>query len=186
MSGRLYSRHSSESLSKKFRSFFFFFFSIFFSANPALKSSDALFPYGGPSPRPHPDPTQHPETALKRTQNGAKRSQTDPKRTDTEPKWTEIKLSGVGRPGGLSGLGTGVVRETENLYSSPQNRHLSGKNWHLSQEPRKGGFSKGGFCRVQCHAQGNKKYPGALGPAVLLAPQRHSQERRAFLQKNPF
>ena len=37
------------------------------------------------------------------------------------------------------------------------------------QEPRKGGFSKGGFCRVQCHAQGSKKYPSILGPAVHLA-----------------
>ena len=39
----------------------------------------------------------------------------------------------------------------------------------LFQEPRKGGFSKGGFCRVQCHAQGNKKYARILGPAVCLA-----------------
>ena len=39
-----------------------------------------------PSPRPHPDPTQHPET--------------DPKRSQTEPKWTEIKPSRVGQPGG--------------------------------------------------------------------------------------
>ena len=36
-------------------------------------------------------------------------------------------------------------------------------------EPRKGGFSKGGFCRVQGHAQGNKKYPKVLGAAVHLA-----------------
>ena len=58
-------------------------------------------------PRPQPDPTQRtrngPETDPKRTRNGAKRSQTDPKRTETEPKWTKIKLSGVGRPGSLSG-----------------------------------------------------------------------------------
>ena len=28
-----------------------------------------------------------------------------------------------------------------------------------NQEPRKTGFSKGGFCRVQCRGQGNRKYP---------------------------
>ena len=55
--------------------------------------SDILFPYRSPSPRPHPDPTQHPETDPKRSRNGAKRSQTEPKcLTETEPTWTEIKL----------------------------------------------------------------------------------------------
>ena len=73
-----------------------------------------LFPYRSPSPRPHPDPTQHPETDPKQTRHGAKRSQTDPKRTETEPKWTEIRPSGVGRPGGFVGMaGVGVVREKE-------------------------------------------------------------------------
>ena len=38
-----------------------------------------------------------------------------------------------------------------------------------TQEPRKGGFGKGGFCRVECHAQGNKKYPRILGSAAHLA-----------------
>ena len=65
-------------------------------------TSDILFPYRSPSPRPHPDPTQHRETDPKRTQN---RPETEPKRSQTEPKWTEIKLFGVGRAGGLSGWG---------------------------------------------------------------------------------
>ena len=48
--------------------------------------------------------------------------QTHPKRTQIDPKWTEIKLSGVGRPGGLSGWGgaLGVVREKENHYCPPR------------------------------------------------------------------
>ena len=31
----------------------------------------------------------------------------EPKRTETEPKRTEIKLCGVGRPGGFVGMGGG-------------------------------------------------------------------------------
>ena len=30
-----------------------------------------------------------------------------PDQTETESKWTEIKLSGVGRPGGFVGMGGG-------------------------------------------------------------------------------
>ena len=48
-----------------------------------------------------------------------------------------------------------------------------------SQEPRKGGFSKGDFCRLQCHAQGNKNIR-ALGPAVHLA-LRAPQPREAYI-----
>ena len=33
-----------------------------------VQCSDILFPYRSPSPRPHPDPTQHPETDPKRSQ----------------------------------------------------------------------------------------------------------------------
>ena len=47
------------------------------------------------------------------------------------------------------------------------------------REPRKGGFSKGGFCRVECHTQGNKKDPKMSGPAVHLAP-RAPQPRETF------
>ena len=58
------------------------------------------------------------------------------------------------------------------------------------QEPRKGGFSKGGFCAVQRHSQGNKKYPRIFDPAVRLA-LRAPQPRKAYLlqkppSKNPF
>ena len=46
-----------------------------------------------PLPDPTLTPPNGPETDAK----------TNPKRTETDPKWTEIKLSGVGLPGGLSG-----------------------------------------------------------------------------------
>ena len=52
------------------------------------------------------------------------------------------------------------------------------------QEKRKGGFSKGGFCRVECHAQGNKKYPRIFGPAVRLA-LRAPQPREAYMLQKP-
>ena len=52
------------------------------------------------------------------------------------------------------------------------------------QEPRKGGFSKGGFCRVQCHGQGNKKYPRTLAPAGHLA-LRAPQPREAYVLQKP-
>ena len=51
-------------------------------------------------------------------------------------------------------------------------------------EPRKGGFSKGGFCRVQCHGQRSKKYPKILAPAVHLA-SRAPQPREAYILQNP-
>ena len=78
-------------------------------ANPPQRdqASDILFPYRSPSPRPHPDPTQHttqhPETDPTWTRNGPERTQMDPKRPKKDPKLTEIKVSGEGRPGGLSG-----------------------------------------------------------------------------------
>ena len=53
-----------------------------------------------------------------------------------------------------------------------------------SQEPRKGGFSKGGFCRVERDAQGNNKYPRILGPAVHLA-LRVAQPKEAYILQKP-
>ena len=63
---------------------------------------------------PLPDPTPTPPNTPKRTRNGPEtdpkqtrsRPETDPngpKGTETDPKRTEIKLLGVGRPGGASG-----------------------------------------------------------------------------------
>ena len=56
--------------------------------------------------------------------------------------------------------------------------------WPQVQGPRKGGFSKGGFCRVQCHGQGSKEYPRILAPAVHLAP-RAAQPREAYILQSP-
>ena len=46
--------------------------------------------------------------------------------------------------------------------------------------PRKGGFSKGGFCRVRCRNQGNEKHPRILGPAAHL-PLKAPQPREAYI-----
>ena len=54
----------------------------------------------------------------------------------------------------------------------------------MFQEPKKGGFSKGGFCRVQRHFEGNKKGPRTLAPAVHLA-LRASQPREAYILQKP-
>ena len=56
---------------------------------------------------------------------------------------------------------------------------------HILHEPRKGGFSKGGFCRTQCHTPGNKKYPRILGPAVHLALKIGTAKEAYLLQKPP-
>ena len=53
-----------------------------------------------------------------------------------------------------------------------------------TQKPRQWGFSKGGFCRVHCHGQGNKKYPRILGPAVHLA-LRAPKPREAYILQKP-
>ena len=50
------------------------------------------------------------------------------------------------------------------LWFRPASRVL-----HVTQEPRKGGVSKGGLCRTQSRAQENKKYPRILDSRVHLA-----------------
>ena len=45
-------------------------------------------------------------------------------------------------------------------------------------------FSKGGFCRVQGHAQGTKNTRGYWAQHIRHC-ERHSQERRTFLHKPP-
>ena len=56
-------------------------------------------------------------------------------------------------------------------------------NKESSQEPRKGGFSKGVFCRVERHAQEDIKYQGYWAQQYIWHSERHSQDRRTFLQK---
>ena len=48
---------------------------------------------------------------------------------------------------------------------------------------RKGGFGKGGFCGVECHAQGNKKYPRTIGPSVHVALRVPRPREAYILQK---
>ena len=81
-----------------------------FQWNP--KYSDILFPYRSPSPRPHPDPTQHPEADPKRTQNrpetepnGAKRSRNGAKRSRNGPKSSFSGWDGRGVCRGRGGWG---------------------------------------------------------------------------------
>ena len=58
-------------------------------------------------------------------------------------------------------------------------------NFTKNQEPRKGGFSKGGFCRVQCHAQGDKNYPGGIGPSSTVGTQSATAKSGVHFCKNP-
>ena len=79
---------------------------------PKTLYSDILFPYRSPSPRPHPDPTQHPEKDPKRTRNrpgtepnGAKRSQTEPKRSKRSRNGPKSSFSGWDGRGVCRGMG---------------------------------------------------------------------------------
>ena len=56
----------------------------------------------------------------------------------------------------------------------------------LCQEPIKGGFSKGGFCRVPCHARRNTRNPRLLGPAVHLALRAPQPRETYIFAKTPF
>ena len=49
---------------------------------------------------------------------------------------------------------------------------------------RKGGFSKGGFCRILSHPQKPKICQGHWAQQYIRPPERHSQERRTCC-KNP-
>ena len=55
------------------------------------------------------------------------------------------------------------------------------------QDPRKGGSTERGFCRVQCHRHGSE---GHWPQQYIWHSERHSQERRTFcrspLLKTPF
>ena len=68
------------------------------------KCSDILFPYRSPSPRPHPDPAQHPETDPKRSQTDPKRTRNGAKRSRNGPK---SSFSGWDGRGVCQGRGVG-------------------------------------------------------------------------------
>ena len=73
--------------------------------------------------------------------------------------------------------------ESQNVFWHWQFLPLPTSN-SVDQEPRKGGFGKGGFCRVQCHGQGKKKFPRILAPTVHLA-LRAPQPREAYILQKP-
>ena len=71
--------------------------------NSTTLFSDILFPYRSPSPRPHPDPTQHP----KRTRN---RPETEPNGPETDRNGAEMDRNQAlwgGTAGGFVGMGGG-------------------------------------------------------------------------------
>ena len=54
----------------------------------------------------------------------------------------------------------------------------------------KGHFSKGGFCRIQCHSQSKQKIPKGIGPSSTFGTQSATVERGGHvcnnrLSKNP-
>ena len=51
---------------------------------------------------------------------------------------------------------------------------------------KKGGFSKGSFCRVQCHAEGNKKYSRDIGPSSTFGTQSATAKRGVYVLQKPF
>ena len=54
------------------------------------------------------------------------------------------------------------------------------------QEPRQGAFSRAGCCRVQCHAQGNRKMIKDIGPSSTFGTQSATAMRGVhFLHKPP-
>ena len=54
----------------------------------------------------------------------------------------------------------------------------------IYQEPRKGGFSKGGFCRVERHAQGDKNNKD-IGPSRTFGTQSATAKRGVHSCKTP-
>ena len=74
----------------------------------------SLFSYRSPSPRPHPDPAQHPATDLKQTRN---RTEMDPNGAESDPNGPEMDRNQAlwgGMAGGFVGMGgLGVVKEKE-------------------------------------------------------------------------
>ena len=84
----------------------------------------------------------------------------------------------------LCSYATKSLHHLERIAARPRIPCLYSGVISFCQEPRKGGFSKGGFCRVQCHGQRDKKYPRILAPAVHLA-LRAPQPREAYIVQKP-
>ena len=89
-----------------------------------------------------------------------------------------------GTPGSVLGPSTVQFRKNSPHNSFQTSRPDLPAKVRGGQEQRQGGLSKGGFCRVQCHGQGNQKYPRILAPAVHLA-LRAPHPRQAYILQNP-
>ena len=55
----------------------------------------------------------------------------------------------------------------------------------MEKEPRRGGLSKGCFCRIQCDAQETKSAQGHWTQRYIWHSKRHSEERSTFLKLKP-
>ena len=96
---------------------------------------------------------------------------TSPKMASGVPRSCSRKKDrGLAKGGRQKGVSQKKSEQIGANRGIPENKKSKSeqKTYRYYQEPRKGGFSKGGFCRVKCHAQGDKKYLGLLGPAVRL------------------
>ena len=75
-----------------------------------------------------------------------------------------------------------------NVHLKAPNRHFS--DYSIDFWGRKEGFSKGGFCGIQCLAQENKSTQGYWARKYIWYLERHSRERcknlRNTLLKTPF
>ena len=78
-----------------------------------------------------------------------------------------------------------TTQEEKNEVWSTLNQRTLWVGGKKSQEPRNGGFSKGGFCRIHCHPQENKNYPRKLGPAVHLALRAPQPREANIFVKTP-
>ena len=54
----------------------------------------------------------------------------------------------------------------------------------ISQEPRKGGFSEGGFCRIRCHPK-KPKFCQGIGTSSTFGTQSATVKRGVSVCKNP-
>ena len=76
-------------------------------------------------------------------------------------------------------------KQRQNPVKIRLNRPTLSASDPIYQEPREGHFSKGGFCKFQCHVQESRKIPKdiVLGPAVHLALSMPQPRDTAFLRK---
>ena len=92
-----------------------------------------------PSPRPHPDPTQHPETDPKRTQNGPETDPNGPEKDRNGPEMDRNQALWVGMTGGVcrdGGGGGGCKGKRKSLVKTeqqPKDKNFqAGYSWDIT------------------------------------------------------